>query len=152
LTFLTLLVMYITDGRPPPNAKSLPSIRPGRPAITSIVTADAPQESPTAPWQAVRDAEELSTFGWIPSRGKEHRVPIRPYIKEGAFGPEAVSAMATAFEDACTALTASARADIAKETIAAKVIELARGGETDPIVLREMVLSEFGLSRVSKQP
>jgi hypothetical protein len=79
-------------------------------------------------------------------------VPIRPYIKEGAFGPEAVSAMATAFDDACTALTASARTDIAKETIAAKVIELARGGETDPIVLREMVLSELGLSRVSKQP
>jgi hypothetical protein len=36
--------------------------------------------------------------------------------------------------------------------VATKVIELARGGETDPVVLREMVLSEFGLSRFSKGP
>ena len=79
-------------------------------------------------------------------------MPIRPYIKEGAFGPEAVSAMATAFEGACAALKASARSDIAKETIAAKIIELARGGEIDPIVLREMALSEFGVSHSAKGP
>jgi len=79
-------------------------------------------------------------------------VPIRPFIKEGAFGPDAISVMATAFEDACKALEASGRADITKETIATKIIELARGGEADPIVLREMALSEFGLSRLSPEP
>jgi hypothetical protein len=79
-------------------------------------------------------------------------VPIRPYLKEGAFGPDVVSAMAVAFEDVRKALANSGRSDITKETIAAKVIELARGGEIDPVVLREMVLSEFGLARSAKGP
>ena len=78
-------------------------------------------------------------------------MPIRPYLKEGAFGPDVISVMATAFEDAWKALAASDRSDITRETVATKVIELARGGETDPVVLREMVLSEFGLSRMSKE-
>jgi hypothetical protein len=81
---------------------------------------------------------------------KECPVPIRPYLKEGAFAPDVVSAMATAFDDACKALAASSGSTVTKETLATKILELARGGETDPIVLREMVLSEFGLSPVSK--
>jgi hypothetical protein len=60
--------------------------------------------------------------------------------------------MATAFEDVCKALAASDRSDITKETVALKVIELTRGGEMDPVVLREMALSEFGLSGLSKEP
>jgi hypothetical protein len=97
--------------------------------------------------------EELLLFGWyLLLKGKESLVPIRPYIKEGAFGPDVVSAMAAAFEDVRKALATSGRSDITKETIAAKVIELARGGEIDPIVLREMALSELGLSRLSKGP
>jgi hypothetical protein len=60
--------------------------------------------------------------------------------------------MGTAFEDVCKVLEMLGRSDVTKEIIATKIIELARGGETDPIVLREMVLSELGLSRVSKQP
>jgi len=78
-------------------------------------------------------------------------VPIRPYIKEGAFGPDVVSAMAVAFEGVCKALATSGRSDITKETIAGKVIELARGGEIDPVVLREMTLSELGLANLSKE-
>ena len=76
-------------------------------------------------------------------------MPIRSYIKEGAFGPEIVSAMAAAFEDVRKTMEASGRSDVAQETIAAKIIELARTGETDPVVLREMALSEFGLSRLT---
>jgi len=68
------------------------------------------------------------------------------------FSPDVISVMATAFEVVCKALEASGRSDITKETIAAKIIELARGGETDPVVLREMALSEFGLSRLSPAP
>jgi hypothetical protein len=83
-------------------------------------------------------------------KGKENLLPIGPYIKEGAFGPDVISAMATAFEDACTILATADRSDITKEAIATKIIELARGGEIDPVVLREMVLSELGLSRASK--
>ncbi len=79
-------------------------------------------------------------------------MPIRPFIKDGAFGPEVISAMGAAFEDVCKAIDVSGGSDISKETIATKIIELARGGEADPIVLREMALSEFGLSRLSPAP
>ena len=79
-------------------------------------------------------------------------MPIRPFIKDGAFGPDVISVMAAAFEDVCKAIDVSGRSDIAKETIATKIIELARGGEADPVVLREMALSEFGLSGLSKEP
>jgi hypothetical protein len=87
-----------------------------------------------------------------PLEGEEQRVPIKPYIKDGAFGPDVISVMATAFEDVCKALELSGRSDITKETIATKIIELTRGGETDPVVLREMTLSELGLSSLSKEP
>jgi len=87
------------------------------------------------------------------SKGEErHLVPIRPFIKNGAFSPDIISVMAIAFEDVCKALDVSGRSDITKETIATEIIDLARGGETDPVVLREMTLSEFGLSRLSKEP
>jgi hypothetical protein len=58
--------------------------------------------------------------------------------------------MAAAFDDACKALAASGGSTVTKETLATKIIELARGGEIDPVVLRKMVLSEFGLSPLSK--
>jgi hypothetical protein len=77
-------------------------------------------------------------------------MPISPFLKDGAFGPDVTSIMGTAFEDVCKALEMSGRPDVAKEIIAAKIIQLARGGETDPIVLREMVLSELGLSRLRR--
>ena len=77
-------------------------------------------------------------------------MPIRSYVQEGAFGPEMVAAMGAAFQDVCKTMEASGRSDLARETIAAKIIELARTGEADPVVLREMALSEFGLSRLTK--
>ena len=77
-------------------------------------------------------------------------MPIRPYLKEGAFGPETVDAMAAAFSDVCKMLDDAGRADVSKETIAGKIIELARAGETDWVVLREMAMSELGISPLSK--
>ena len=82
---------------------------------------------------------------------KEHHVPIRPYLKEGAFSPEAVSVLAAAFEDVCKALDAAGRSDLSKDAVAIKIIELARAGETDAVVLRELALSEFGLSDLSEE-
>ena len=73
---------------------------------------------------------------------------ITPFLKNTAFGPEAISAMSRAFEDVCKAVEASGRSDVAKETIAATIIQVAQRNETDPIVLREMTLSELGLSRL----
>ena len=87
------------------------------------------------------------------SKGQEqHLVPIRPFIKDGAFGPDVISVMSAAFEDVYKTIDAAGRSDITKETIATKIIELARAGEADPVVLREMALSEFGLSRLSPAP
>jgi hypothetical protein len=88
--------------------------------------------------------------GWEAGRAslkgeEQYLVPIRAFIKDGAFGPDVISVMATAFEAVCKTLETSGRSDITKETIATKIIELACGGETDPVVLHEMVLSELGL-------
>ena len=82
----------------------------------------------------------------------EHVVPIRPFIKDIAFGPEVASVMGAAFEGVCKALEVSGRSDVSKELIATKIIQLARGGETDPVVLREMVLSKLGLSQLREGP
>ncbi len=77
-------------------------------------------------------------------------MPIRPFFKDAVFDPEVISAMGTAFEDVCKAL--AGRSEFAKETIADKILVLARGGEIDPIVLRDTVLSELGLSPLPKEP
>ena len=79
-------------------------------------------------------------------------MPIRPFLKGAVFDPEVVSVMGTAFEDVCKALEASGRTDVTREIIAIKIIQLARGGETHPIVLREKVLSELGLLRLRNEP
>jgi hypothetical protein len=76
---------------------------------------------------------------------------IGPYLKEGAFDPEVISAITAAFDDVWKALDAAGRSDVARDTIAAKIIDLARAGETDSVVLYEMALSEFGLSALSKK-
>jgi len=79
-------------------------------------------------------------------------MPIRPYLKDAVFDPEIISVMGTAFEDVCKALEVSGRTDVNEEIVAARIIALARGGETHPIVLREKVLSELDLLRWRKAP
>ncbi len=79
-------------------------------------------------------------------KSKEHVVPIRQFLKEAVFDPEINSIMSTAFEDVCKTLDVSGRSDVTKEMIATRIIQLARSGEADPIVLRKKVLSELGLS------
>jgi hypothetical protein len=84
------------------------------------------------------------------AKREERLVPIGRFLEDAVFGPELVSAMGRAFEDVGAALDAAGRSDVAKETVADMIIHLARRGETDPIVLRDKVLSELGLSR--KEP
>jgi hypothetical protein len=43
-------------------------------------------------------------------------VSIGSYLKEGAFDPEVISAMAAVFDDVCKALDAAGRSDVAKDT------------------------------------
>jgi hypothetical protein len=82
---------------------------------------------------------------------KEYSVSLRPYLKDGAYDPEAISAMAAAFDELCKALEASGRSDVTRDTLALKIIDLARAGESDAVVLREMALTELGLTDLSKK-
>jgi hypothetical protein len=70
---------------------------------------------------------------------------ILPFLKEqSVFDPEATNAMSAAFEAICAALEIPAADDRGRETVAMRIIELARRGERDPTRLRERVLREAG--------
>ena len=66
---------------------------------------------------------------------------ILPFVSAGAFGPNDIEAMSLAYEGVCNALHINGDAE-ARETIAARVIELARRGARCPTVLRDRVLAE----------
>ena len=69
---------------------------------------------------------------------------LLPFIKDQpVFEPEAIHAMSVAYEDICRSLKVDGN-ETARETIAIRVIELARRGERDPAVLRDRVLKEAG--------
>jgi len=71
-------------------------------------------------------------------------MPIQPLlVGSGAFSPEEVVILTTAFEDALRALSLVDRKDPAVTMVAKRVIELAKGGEHDPILLRDAVLKSF---------
>lgn len=64
-----------------------------------------------------------------------------PFVSAGAFEPNEIESMSLACEQICDALHINGSAE-ARETIAARVIELARRGERCPTVLRERALAE----------
>ncbi|HUR43910.1 MAG TPA: hypothetical protein VMZ01_07410 [Aestuariivirga sp.] len=66
---------------------------------------------------------------------------ILPFVLAGAFEPNDIKAMSLAYDEICKALHINGDAR-ARETVAARVIELARRGERSPTVLRDRVLSE----------
>jgi hypothetical protein len=69
---------------------------------------------------------------------------ILPFVSAGAFEPNDIEAMSLAYEDVCNALHINGDA-MARETIAVRVIELARRGERCPTALRNRVLQEAGI-------
>jgi hypothetical protein len=70
-------------------------------------------------------------------------VSIIPFPKSDcAFDPKDVSAMSTAFDEVCKALGLPADAATAREGIAIRIIELAKGGERRTTLLRDQVLRE----------
>jgi hypothetical protein len=81
----------------------------------------------------------------LPPVDEQRRSPvvaIYPYVKEeSAFDPVDVEAMSMAFDDVCAALMLNHDAR-ARETVAARIIELARRGEHSPTKLRDRVLQE----------
>ena len=64
-----------------------------------------------------------------------------PFGSAGVFGPHDLEAMSLAYEEVCEALHINGDAG-ARQTIAVRVIELARGGQLCPTVLRDRVLTE----------
>ena len=61
-------------------------------------------------------------------------------LKDAAFEPVHIEAMAFAFEAVCVELRLADRADPLRDIVARKVIERAQCGEHDPIKLRDQVL------------
>jgi hypothetical protein len=69
-------------------------------------------------------------------------MPIRSYLEDHhAFQPEEIDAMSRALEEACKALHINGQAQD-RETIAARIIDLARNGVIDPAILCDRVLTE----------
>jgi len=58
-------------------------------------------------------------------------MPIRPYLMTGQFGPDTITAMSKAFEEACIALRVFA-GERGREIVATRIIDLARNGLVDP--------------------
>jgi hypothetical protein len=74
-------------------------------------------------------------------------MPILNYLEDhAAFDQEAIAAMSRAFEQACAALQVFAGDARGREIIAARIIDLARGGVVDAGALRDRVVSEGRLS------
>ena len=74
-------------------------------------------------------------------------MPIRPHLSATCvFEPEAIQAMSTAFELACADLQVFPSDQNGRETIATRIIELARRGVIDPSALHKRVISESRIS------
>jgi hypothetical protein len=70
---------------------------------------------------------------------------ILPFVKgQSVFDPEALHAMSAALDQACQALKLPETAARERETVAARIVELARRGERDAKQLCERVLHEAG--------
>jgi len=70
-----------------------------------------------------------------------------PFRNEG-FDPEVLKAMTDAYEKACATMRTGPHAELAKEVLAKRIIELARGGCTDADKLCAEVLKTYGLERI----
>jgi hypothetical protein len=68
---------------------------------------------------------------------------IIPFLQGDAFGPGALRAMSTALEEVCRILKID-NDQGAREVMAIRIVELARGGGCDPERLRDRVLWETG--------
>jgi hypothetical protein len=69
-------------------------------------------------------------------------MPIRSYLQDHhAFQPDEIDAMSRALEQACNALNINGDARD-RETVATRIIDLARNGVLDAAALRDRVLAE----------
>jgi hypothetical protein len=71
---------------------------------------------------------------------------ILPFVKDGVFDHEDITAMSTALDDVCKILNLPDD-NSAREVIACRIIDLAKAGERNPTRLRDRVLHEADLAR-----
>jgi hypothetical protein len=71
-------------------------------------------------------------------------MPIRPLLYgSGVFTPEDIAVITTAFEDTLNALGLVNRQDPVVTIVAKRMLELANGGQRDPILRRDAVLKSL---------
>jgi folate-dependent phosphoribosylglycinamide formyltransferase PurN len=66
---------------------------------------------------------------------------VHSLIQPGAFGPEAIAAMAEALEAAVRELGGSVHSEVMREVVAGRIIAAARFGERNPVRLRAAALA-----------
>ena len=70
-------------------------------------------------------------------------VAIIPFLKkEASFDQKDITAMSMALDDVSEALKLNEDSEAARETLAIRIIELARRGERSPTKLRDRMLAE----------
>jgi hypothetical protein len=74
---------------------------------------------------------------------------INPFAEQGAFAPEATSAMAKAFDAACEELRDVGHLQLVRKLLAQRIVTAARRGELDPVRLRAAALSGLPLTKMS---
>ena len=70
-------------------------------------------------------------------------MPINRLLNRGAFGPDEIAVLSTAFEAALRELKLVDRTDPVAEWVAKRIIELASQGERDPDRLREGAVKDM---------
>jgi hypothetical protein len=70
-------------------------------------------------------------------------MPIRQHLPDHhAFEPDQIATMSKALEETCAALGVFSGDHQGRETVAARIIDLARNGVLDPNALRDRVIRE----------
>lgn len=73
-------------------------------------------------------------------------------IKKGAFGPDEIKAMTTAYEAALLDLGLVDRDDPITEIVASAIVSITDRGERDPVVIKERALNTLGASKFDRGP
>ena len=71
---------------------------------------------------------------------------ILPFVKDGVFDQEAITAMSMALDEVCKILNLPDD-NSAREVMASRIVDLARAGERSSRRLRDRVLHEVNLAR-----
>jgi hypothetical protein len=72
-------------------------------------------------------------------------MPIRQFVNEAAFDPEAIRKMSLALDDVCAELGLRAKDDPATRLVASKIMKFAQRGIRDRAKLRALTLKAFKL-------